>query len=212
MGDNFAAVPIPVRFTFCGLPTSLSVTLSAAVRIPLALGLHVILKVQLAPAAKEAPQVWVCGKAALVPVTAIPVIVRAMVPTLVRVTAFAALEVPVATAPKLRLNGENFAAAPNASCRSAQILRPNEAIHWYAMRYWKSRGVEIYDWGGEGTYKEKYGCVPHRVPWFTKSRYKFVSRLRDEAKKLFGRKQRFLGWLRAERAGSGAEYKALQNE
>jgi len=100
----------------------------------------------------------------------------------------------------------------NASYRSAQILRPNEAIHWYAMRYWKSRGVEIYDWGGEGTYKEKYGCVPHRVPWFTKSRYKFVSRLRDEAKKLFGRKQRFLGWLRAERAGSGAEYKALQNE
>jgi hypothetical protein len=83
----------------------------------------------------------------------------------------------------------------NASYRSAQILRPNEAIHWHAMRYWKQRGVEVYDWGGEGLYKEKYGCVPHKVPWFIKSRYKVVSRLRDEAKKMFYRKQRFLGWL-----------------
>ena len=88
----------------------------------------------------------------------------------------------------------------NASYRSAQILRPNEAIHWYAMRYWKQRGVEVYDWGGEGLYKEKYGCVPHKVPWFIKSRYKFVSRLRDEAKKMFSRKQRFLGWLQGEQA------------
>jgi len=83
----------------------------------------------------------------------------------------------------------------NASFRSSQILRPNEAIQWYAMRYWKGRGVGIYDWGGEGTYKEKYGCTPHRVPWFTKSRNQLVLKLRDEAKKMHGRKQRFLGWL-----------------
>ena len=87
----------------------------------------------------------------------------------------------------------------NASVRSGQILRPNEAIQWHAMRYWKRRGVEIYDWGGEGAYKEKYGCVLHRVPRFSKSRYKLVSRLRNEAKKMFDRKQRFLGWLQGER-------------
>jgi hypothetical protein len=86
----------------------------------------------------------------------------------------------------------------NASVRSDQILRPNEAIHWHAMRYWKLRGVEIYDWGGEGEYKEKYGCVLHRVPRFSKSRYKLVSRLRNEAKKMFERKQRLLGWLQGE--------------
>ncbi|HXJ95354.1 MAG TPA: GNAT family N-acetyltransferase [Terriglobia bacterium] len=85
----------------------------------------------------------------------------------------------------------------NASVRTAQILRPNEAIHWYAMRYWRNRGVEIYDWGGEGKYKEKYGCTPHRVPWFSKSRHKLVWKLRNEAKKAFERKQRALGWLRA---------------
>ena len=87
----------------------------------------------------------------------------------------------------------------NASFRSSQNLRPNELIHWYAMRYWKRRGIEIYDWGGEGKYKEKYGCAPHRVPWFTKSRFEMISKLRDEAKKMFNRKQKFLGWLHGER-------------
>ncbi len=84
----------------------------------------------------------------------------------------------------------------NASVRAGQILRPNEAIHWYAMRYWRNRGVEIYDWGGEGKYKEKYGCASHRVPWLSKSRYKLVWKLRNEAKRAFERKQRALGWLR----------------
>ena len=90
----------------------------------------------------------------------------------------------------------------NASFRSSQHLRPNELMHWYAMRYWKRRGIEIYDWGGEGKYKEKYGCVPHRVPWFTKSRFELISKLRDGAKKMFERKQRFLGWLQSERKTS----------
>lgn len=90
----------------------------------------------------------------------------------------------------------------NASFRSGQIYRPNEAIHWYVMRYWKKRGVEVYDWGGEGAYKEKYGCKLHRVPWLTKSRYQIVSRLRDEAKQMVARKQRFLGWLQGARAAS----------
>jgi hypothetical protein len=86
----------------------------------------------------------------------------------------------------------------NASWRSSQILRPNEAIHWYVMRYWKQRGVKVYDWGGGGSYKEKYGCVAHRVPWFTKSRYEFVGKLRNEAKKMFERKQRLKAWLQGE--------------
>ncbi len=93
----------------------------------------------------------------------------------------------------------------NASFRHSQILRPNEAIHWYAMRYWKRRGVAVYDWGGGGSYKEKYGCVAHAVPWFTKSRYAVVSKLRDGAKKAIEQKQRFLGWLQGERTAQGAD-------
>lgn len=88
----------------------------------------------------------------------------------------------------------------NASFRAYQSLRPNEACHWYAMRYWKNRGATIFDWGGEGTYKEKYGCTPHRVPWFTKSRYQIVSKMRDEARNMFARKQKFMGWLQGNRS------------
>jgi hypothetical protein len=104
----------------------------------------------------------------------------------------------------------------NASFRSSQILRPNELIQWYVMRYWKRRGIEIYDWGGEGTYKEKYGCSMYRVPWFTKSRYQVVAKLRDEARRMFDRKQRLLAWwqgLRPEdrqRGGSAIVKSSLQ--
>jgi hypothetical protein len=98
----------------------------------------------------------------------------------------------------------------NASFRAYQGLRPNEACHWYAMRYWKNRGVSIFDWGGEGTYKEKYGCTPHRVPWFTKSRYQIVGALRNEARNMFARKQKFLGWLQGSR--SAAERGATSEE
>ncbi len=93
----------------------------------------------------------------------------------------------------------------NASFRGSQNLRPNEAIHWFVMKFWKSRGLEIYDWGGGGSYKEKYGCVPHRVPWFTKSRYRVISTLRGQAKALFERKQRFQGWLQRRRRFSETE-------
>jgi Acetyltransferase (GNAT) domain len=93
----------------------------------------------------------------------------------------------------------------NASFRAYQGFRPNEFIQWHVMRYWKKRGAQIYDWGGEGTYKEKYGCVPHRVPWFTKSRYDFVSKLRDGAQKMYRGKQRLMGWFQGDRAAVAGE-------
>jgi hypothetical protein len=85
----------------------------------------------------------------------------------------------------------------NASFRSMQLLRPNETLHWYAMRYWKARGVEVFDWGGGGTYKQKYGPSPVAVPWFYKSRYKILGVMRDKAKDLVRLKQQLLGRLRA---------------
>lgn len=100
----------------------------------------------------------------------------------------------------------------NASFRASQNLRPNEAIHWYVMRYWKRRGIEVYDWGGEGTYKEKYGCVPHRVPWFTKSRFGLLSTLRVQAKTLFAKKQQFQGWLQSRRKSADGEGSGPTNE
>jgi len=50
------APPVPDNATFCGLPAALSVMLTAALRVPMAVGLKVTLIVQLAPAANELPQ------------------------------------------------------------------------------------------------------------------------------------------------------------
>lgn len=57
-----------------------------------------------------------------------------------------------------------------ASWREDQILRPNEAIFWYAMRYWKRRGAHVLDMGGGGEYKRKYGGVEKTVPHLMQSR------------------------------------------
>jgi hypothetical protein len=87
----------------------------------------------------------------------------------------------------------------NASFRHSQHLRPNELLHWYAMRYWKRQGVAVFDWGGGGEYKEKYGGKPISVPWFRKPRYAFLGTMRKEAKRVFDLKQRLMGRLQVTR-------------
>ncbi len=59
VGKSLAVVPIPLSVTFCGLPAALSLILSAAVRVPDAVGLNLTLILQLAPATSELPHVWV---------------------------------------------------------------------------------------------------------------------------------------------------------
>jgi hypothetical protein len=56
-GASFAVVPVPGRGTICGLPLALSVTFRDALRAPTPVGPNFTLKVQLAAAAREAPQV-----------------------------------------------------------------------------------------------------------------------------------------------------------
>jgi Acetyltransferase (GNAT) domain len=85
----------------------------------------------------------------------------------------------------------------NASRSAKQHLRPNEALHWYAMRYWKARGALTFDWGGGGDYKQKYGCVPISVPRFVKSRFPGLRYLREGAREAFRWRQRVGGWLRS---------------
>jgi hypothetical protein len=91
----------------------------------------------------------------------------------------------------------------NASFRQAQHLRPNELLHWHAVRYWKQRGVELFDWGGgvnfRGVYKTKYGGEPLCYPRFRKSRFAFLDTLRMEARTLFHLGQRLRGRLQGNR-------------
>jgi len=56
-GANLAVVPTPVSGTSCGLPLALSVTLRLALRAPVAVGLNVTVKVQLAFTARDVVQV-----------------------------------------------------------------------------------------------------------------------------------------------------------
>ena len=51
--------PAPVRAAVWGLPVALSATVSVAAAAPVAAGVKVTLIVQVAPAARLEPQVWV---------------------------------------------------------------------------------------------------------------------------------------------------------
>ena len=94
LATGAAAVPVPERLTACGLPLALSVMLTEALRVPEAEGVKVTLIVQLAPVVSELPHVLVCAKSpALVPVTAMVVMLKVALPVLLRVTVRAALVV-----------------------------------------------------------------------------------------------------------------------
>ncbi len=100
-----AVEPPPVSGTLCGLPGALSAMVSAAKRVPDALGVKMTLMVQLSPAATD-EQLFVCEKsAALVPVIVMFVTVKGPAPLLVRVTGDAELGVPTGALGKLRLVG-----------------------------------------------------------------------------------------------------------
>jgi CelD/BcsL family acetyltransferase involved in cellulose biosynthesis len=71
-----------------------------------------------------------------------------------------------------------------ASWREHQIVRPNEAIFWYAMRYWRARGISVLDMGGGGDYKRKYGPVELNIPHFRKSRLPGLGTLRELARRM----------------------------
>ena len=80
-----------------------------------------------------------------------------------------------------------------ASRTEFRQLRPNEAIQWFAMRHWKSRGVAKYDMGGGGDYKEKYGGREIAVPWIRQSRNGLLALMRDAARWAFDLRQRLRG-------------------
>ncbi|MEA5571821.1 GNAT family N-acetyltransferase [Calothrix sp. UHCC 0171] len=81
-----------------------------------------------------------------------------------------------------------------ASYRTYQDLRPNEALIWFAMRYWKSRGVSILDMAGARDYKRKYGVVSEiAIPWGRKSKYHTLEKLRNFGKFLADKKQKLAG-------------------
>jgi hypothetical protein len=72
----------------------------------------------------------------------------------------------------------------SASWRQYSNVRPNEAIFWHAMKYWKRHGILKCDLVGEVHYKEKYGGRRLVVPWVRKSRNRAIAALRTTAESL----------------------------
>lgn len=83
-----------------------------------------------------------------------------------------------------------------ASWRQYQMLRPNGAIQWQAMKIGKRNGVHTYDMGGGGKYKRKYGGREIAVPWFRKSKYAWISYMRTLAQRSHRVRQRYQGLAR----------------
>jgi len=96
-GERLATevVPVPDRETLCGLPVALSAMLMIAARSPAAVGLKVMLMVQLDPELRLDPQVSLRTKsAALPPATAMLVKLIDELPVLLKVTDCAVLAEP----------------------------------------------------------------------------------------------------------------------
>jgi hypothetical protein len=83
-----------------------------------------------------------------------------------------------------------------ASFRDSLHLSPNQALIWYALRYWRNRGAHTLDWGGGGKYKEQYGCRRVPVIRLSKSRIPLLSMLRDQAQSIVRQQFRVRGWWR----------------
>jgi hypothetical protein len=82
-----SCVPAPERVTTCGLLLALSMICSEAGAEPLAEGVNTMLMVQLVPGATEVLQLLFCVKSpALAPVKAALVMVKAVLPVLLKVT------------------------------------------------------------------------------------------------------------------------------
>jgi hypothetical protein len=48
--------------------------------------------------------------------------------------------------------------------------RPNEALIWYAIKHWKGKEAKIFDYGGGGEYKKKYGgaAIEYHTSYFSR--------------------------------------------
>ena len=83
-----------------------------------------------------------------------------------------------------------------ASWRKYQKLQPNELIVWYAMRYWKARGIKKLDLGGRDDFKKKYGVNPTQVLRIMKAKYSWLITVRKLAYKSWKINYKFWGWLK----------------
>ncbi len=91
-----------------------------------------------------------------------------------------------------------------SSQRNLNVPHRNEALIWHAMRYWKAKGMTVFDMGGGGEYKRRYGGEDIAIPWIRQSRYAGLEHIREAARRSYGLQQRLRGGLARRFAGDEA--------
>jgi hypothetical protein len=74
-----------------------------------------------------------------------------------------------------------------ASLKEYLHNRPNEAIMWYAIQYWKRKGIKWLDLGGYAHYKEKFGPDEINIPILMIAQHNSLVLLRVIVYKLWSR-------------------------
>lgn len=73
----------------------------------------------------------------------------------------------------------------NASYTKALSYNANQALMWYAIRYFKSKGVKTLDMAGRAAYKENFGPILKNTPTTVWTKYVVLWRAISFARKLY---------------------------
>jgi len=132
------------------------------------------------------------GKVPTYPVGRVDALIRHLGPTgrLLLLRAHTATGEVAATGIFPGLAGSTAEFWMGASVRAHQHLLPNEVLMWTALRAWRDRGAVRFNFGGGGSYKAKYGGMPHTMPWVRRSRFEAVEAARQRAFELNRWRQR----------------------
>ena len=74
-----------------------------------------------------------------------------------------------------------------ASFQRYQKFCPNEIMVWDAIRILKERGVRALNFGGMANYKLKFGTIYAYVPRLIFSKYNFIDKFRNIAKRMYAK-------------------------
>lgn len=91
---------------------------------------------------------------------------------------------PIASSIFFGMN-ERFYFWGGASLRPYQHYRPNEYMLWYAIRYWRNKGMKVFDMVGERDYKRKFGPEEVSYARMSFSRFPMLILLRDFCEKMY---------------------------
>lgn len=87
-----------------------------------------------------------------------------------------------------------------ASYREGQHYRPNEYMIWYAIQYWRGKGISTLDMMGVRPYKLKFSPQEIEYPLICAAKYKVLINLRNFAEKSYYAMGHWRGWIKSKKS------------